>query len=74
MVKVGTSTMHSALQERFKEEHVFVEVIDTLLGLTGASLESEKKCAAHKSEGYFMEGGKLWHVRGANTNSFCVTP
>jgi hypothetical protein len=35
------------------------------LGITGASTESERKQAKHRSEGYFVEDGKLWRLGGA---------
>ena len=37
------STLHSKLCEHFSNEHVFLEVIDMLLGITGLSTESEHK-------------------------------
>lgn len=60
-----TSTVHSTLREQFADERVFLEVIDALFGITEASTESEWKRAAHCSEGYFIEDGKLWKLGGA---------
>ena len=47
------------------EEPVFLEVVDTLLGITGSSPEAECKRASHSVEGYFIEGNKLWKLGGA---------
>lgn len=57
-------TEHSLLRERFKGERAFVEVIDALLGITGASSEAERKRAEHKAQGYMVEGSKLWRIGG----------
>jgi len=59
------STMHSILRERFIKEPVFIEAVDALLGITGASTESECGRAKHRAEGYFIEDGKLWRLGGA---------
>ena len=64
-VEVATSTLHSKLRERFADERVFLEVVDALLGITGSSTESERKRAAHRAEGYFIEDGRLWKLGGA---------
>jgi len=64
---VGTTvnTTHSILRDRFKEECVFLEVVDALLGITGASSDADRKRAAHRLEGYFIEDGKLWRLGGS---------
>jgi len=64
-VETTTSTTHSALCKCFSKERVFVKIIDALLGITGASTESECKWASHCAEGYFIDDGKLWHLGGA---------
>jgi hypothetical protein len=56
------TTVHDELRKRFSNEHVFVEVIDALLGITGASTDSERKRAAHRAKGYFIEDNKLWRL------------
>lgn len=67
-VEAATSTTHTRLLERFTDERVFIEVINSLLGITGASTESERKRATHKAEGYFIEGEKLWRLGGSTPN------
>ena len=64
-VKTATSTLHSELRERFAEENVFLEVIDTLLGIVRSSTDAECKRATHHAEGYFIEDSKLWKLGGA---------
>src|SRR5882762_8381470 len=64
-VETITSTLHSSLRERFKNEAVFLQVLHALLGITGASTEAERRWAKHQSEGYFVEDGKLWRLGGA---------
>ena len=41
-----------------------MEVVDALLGITGAFTESKHKRASHRAEGYFIEDGKLWRLGG----------
>jgi hypothetical protein len=48
------------LRERFKDENVFIEVIDALFGIENFSSERDRKRAQHKAEGYMIEDGKLW--------------
>ena len=72
------STLHSDLRNRFKNERIFLEAIDALLGVTAATTERERKRAAHRAEGYFIEGGKLWRLGGhtptrAVSRRECVT-
>ena len=61
----ATTTTHSRLCECFKNERVFIEVIDALLGITGTSTDSDRKRAKHRAEGYFIEDDKLWRLGGA---------
>jgi len=63
-IEATTSTTHTTLRKRFSKERIFVEVVDALLGITGASTESERKRASHRAEGYFIEDGKLWRLGG----------
>jgi len=77
-VETTPSTLHSRLRERFAEEPVFLEAIDALLGITGSSTETERKRAAHRAEGYFIEDEKLWKLGGvtptrAVSRRECVT-
>ena len=77
-VETTVSTLHSTLREWFVKEHVFLEVIDALLGIMGTSTESKCKRANPCAEGYFIEDGKLWCLGGATptcsvTRRECIT-
>ena len=52
------------LCERFKDENIFLEAVDTLLGITGTSTESNCKRAKYQADGFFIEDGKLWRLGG----------
>ena len=62
-VQVAQSeTIYSALRTRFKDENVFLEIIDSILELDqGTSLRVRKR-VKHKAKGYMIEGGKLWRI------------
>ena len=53
------------LRERFKDENVFIEVIDALSSIDKPTTEQDRKRAQHKAEGYLIEDGKLWRLGGA---------
>jgi transposase InsO family protein len=61
-----TDTTHSALRERFKDELIFLEAVDAVLGITGASTESDRKRAKYRADGFFIEDGKLWRLGGSS--------
>ena len=61
----ASSDTHHNLRKRFKDELIFVEVVDALLGLNKDSSTNDRKRAAHRAEGYFVKDGKLWRVGGA---------
>ena len=68
---------YSALRNRFTEEKVFLEVIDSILELDhGESLRVQKR-AKHKAKGYMIEEGRLWKVgdgsERARSRLECVT-
>ena len=65
LVADASSDTHHNLRKWFKDELIFVEVVDALLGLHKDSSTNDHKRAAHRAEGYFVEDGKLWHVGGA---------
>src|SRR6202042_1826647 len=51
---------------------------DALLGIVGSSTEAKHKQATHHAEGYFIENGKLWKLRGttpthAVSRQECIT-
>jgi len=64
-VETVVDTVHSKLRDRFKNENIFLEVVDALLGTTGASSDADRKRATHRAEGYFIEDGKLWRLGGS---------
>ena len=72
------TTLHSTLREHFKDERIFVEVVDAILGITDNTSDADRKKAAHHAEGYFIEEGKLWKLGGytpsrATARRECVT-
>src|ERR1700683_3793328 len=48
-VSPTNTTTHSSLRERFKDARVFLEAVDALLGVTGASTKSEHKRAKYQA-------------------------
>ena len=52
-------TLHSRLHTGFKDEHIFIEIADVILGVMGATMESDCGRMAHCAEGYFMDDEKL---------------
>src|SRR5271154_71174 len=55
------------LQNRFKDEPLFLEVIEALLEIDqGKSLRLRKK-AQHRASEYFIADGKLWKVAGGHS-------
>jgi len=60
-----TSDMHRELRHRFKDERIFIKVVDALLGVDENTSDSDRKRAEHQAEGYFIDEGKLWHLGGA---------
>ena len=77
-VSANPDTLHNKLRTRFKDERVFVEVVDAILGVTGATTENERRRAAHRAVGYFIEGRKLWKIGGftperATARRECIT-
>jgi RNase H-like domain found in reverse transcriptase len=63
-VNTTDTTIHSSLHERFKDENIFLEAVDTLLGITGTFTESDCKHAKYRADGFFIEDGKLWQLGG----------
>ena len=61
----ANSNTHQNLCKQFEDEHIFIEVLDTLLGLNENCFKGDHKRAKHRAEGYFIEDGKLWQLGGA---------
>ena len=62
-----TTPEMARLQEHFKEEPIFAEVIDAILELDqGTSLWLRKR-ARHRATEYMIEEGKLWRVAGGHS-------
>lgn len=58
----------TVLKERFKDEPLYLDVIDAIIGF--ASHETtirEKKCAQHRKTQYMLDEGKLWFVGGGSS-------
>jgi len=55
------------LKERFKDEPLYLDVIDAIIGLSSREVTvREKKRAQHRKTQYMIEDGKLWFVGGGN--------
>jgi transposase InsO family protein len=68
----------AALRERFKEELMYLQVIDALTELDFGADERERKRARHRASQYFIEEGKLWRLGGgagvrARPRRECIT-
>jgi hypothetical protein len=62
--QVSTSEQENLLRERFKDEPIFLEVVEAILELDqGKSIQNCKK-ARHRASQYLIEDGKLWRVSG----------
>ena len=66
------------LRERFKDEPIFAEVIDAILGLDQDVSLRVKKRARHRASEYMVKDGKLWRVAGghhtrAKSRVECIT-
>ena len=68
---------YDALQTRFADEKVFLEVIDSILELDHGSSLRVRKRAKHKAKGYMIQDGKLWKIgdgsERAKARLECVT-
>ena len=78
MIDTQLETLHSSLRSHFKEEHIFEEVIDAILGVNNSTSESNRKRATHCAEGYFVKDSELWKLGGyislrATTRCECIT-
>jgi transposase InsO family protein len=57
----------TTLKERFKEEPLYLDVIDAIIGLSSHNATvKEKKRAQHRKSQYMLEDGKLWFVGGGS--------
>ena len=66
------------LKERFKEEPIFLEVIDALLNLDQGKSIRLRKRARHRASEYMIEDSRLWRIAGGHRNrakakTECVT-
>jgi transposase InsO family protein len=74
----GTQEQTAALKTRLKNEHLFVEVVDAILGQHSAKTVRDRKRAQHRASQYVIEEGKLWKLQGgtstrARTRTECVS-
>jgi hypothetical protein len=77
-VEVQPSIDVSALKTRFKDEPLYLNVIDALEGLASNASIHEKARARHRASQFMIEHGKLWFVGGgtkarARARLECVT-
>ena len=54
------------LRERFKDEPIFAEVIDTILELDQGNSLKRRKRARHRASEYMISEEKLWRVAGGH--------
>jgi len=64
---VAESLDLTVLQERFKGELLFLDIIDAIIGLSSNNMTvREKKRAQHRKTQYMLDEGKLWFVGGGS--------
>ena len=68
----------SSLREHFKNEPIFLEVVEALLQLDQGKDVKTRKRAQHRASQYLISDGKLWRIAGghqgrAQTKVECVT-
>lgn len=73
-----TDPVVTQLRERFKEEPIFLEVIEALLDLDQGKSVRIRKRARHRASEYLIEDGRLWRTGGghrsrARAKVECVT-
>ena len=78
MYCITPSPENAALRERFKEEPLFLDVLDALEGVKRSRNLREQKRAQHRALNYMVEDNKLWHLAGgtrarARPRQECVT-
>ena len=56
----------SQIRERFKDEPIFLEVIEALLDLDQGKSAKLRKRARHRASEYLFNEGKLWRVAGGH--------
>jgi len=57
----------TVLKERFKNEPLFLDIIDAIIGISsGNTTVQEKKRAQHQKTQYMLKEGKLWFVGGGS--------
>jgi hypothetical protein len=73
-----TSPEVASLKDRFKNEPLFLEVVEALFELDQGKDIRLRKRARHRASEYLIDGGRLWRVAGghhnrARTKVECVT-
>jgi len=64
---VAESQNMTTLKERFKEEPLYLDVIDAIISLSSHDATvKEKKCTQHRKSQYMLEDGKLWFIGGGS--------
>ena len=65
---VDESTDLTVLKERFKDEPLYLDIINAIIGLLShEAMVREKKRAQHRKTQYMLEDGKLWFVGGGSS-------
>jgi hypothetical protein len=73
-----TTPEYATLRTRFKDERIFLEVVEALGELDHGKSLCERKRARHRASGYMIAEGKLWRIPGgksicAEARVECVT-
>ncbi|THU82999.1 hypothetical protein K435DRAFT_690355, partial [Dendrothele bispora CBS 962.96] len=62
ILQVSVSEEVNDMRQRFKEEPVYLEVIDLLMKVDEGKTLRERRRARHRAKGYMMEEKRLWQV------------
>lgn len=78
LFQVTTPTGYEALQIRFRNEPMFLSILEALLELEHGNNAREKRKAKHRARDYMIEDGKLWQIGDgklarARSKRECVT-
>ncbi|OJT14782.1 Retrovirus-related Pol polyprotein from transposon 297, partial [Trametes pubescens] len=73
-----TSEVVDTLLHRFRDEPLFIEVIQAIMNTTETTDERKAKRARHRAEQYSIDDGKLWRTKGgtkarAQARIECIT-
>ena len=68
ILHVSTEDTSSSLCERFRNEPLFLEVINSILAIKDkATTLRDRKRAGHRASQYMIDDGKLWRLKGGTS-------